>query len=277
MKIVLFFSLFLLLAAPTFSQKDDIEVKPEMVTVNGGDFLMGNNYSTVEDEKPQRKVSIKTFSIAKYEVTNEQYSVFCDFTSIEHPDPDPLHGKLVVVNVSFFDAIRYCNWLSERELLDPCYEIKADSGGTRETAIYSHNKNGYRLPTEAEWEYAARGGAPETSKRYTYSGGRELDAVAWYIENSNNAPHEPGQKKANELGVFDMTGNGLEWCNDWYSAKYYSKGENNNPQGPAEGSDRVCRGGHFLSIPDVMRSTKRYQLAPPDRKGLASIRVVKNQ
>ncbi len=272
MKILTYFSIFLLL--PVFGLAQEVEVKPEMILVEGGKFMMGNDYSHNEDERPQRIVTIKSFNMAKYEVTNEQYKLFCENASIEHPDPDPLHAKQVVTNVSWFYAVMYCNWLSDRELLDKSYIIRRDST-EKMSAEFIPGKNGYRLPTEAEWEFAARGGTK--TKHYSYSGGNVVGDIAWEIPNANNTPHEPGKKKANELGIFDMTGNALEWCSDWYSANYYSKKENTDPTGPKEGVDRVCRGGNYLCKRDVLRSTKRFSLGPNDDTGIAGIRIAQNQ
>ena len=102
----------------------------------------------------------------------------------------------------------------------------------------------YRLPTEAEWEYAARGGASTSSATATkYSGSNNIDDVAWYIDNSGSKTHAVGRKQANELGIYDMSGNVWEWCSDWYGKDYYSKSPKSNPKGPGSGQRRVLRGG----------------------------------
>ncbi|MEO5684505.1 MAG: SUMF1/EgtB/PvdO family nonheme iron enzyme, partial [Chitinophagaceae bacterium] len=104
-----------------------------------------------------------------------------------------------------------------------------------------------RLPTEAEWEYAARGGTK--SKKFEYAGSNDINAVAWTSANSGSNTHPVGQKEANELGLYDMSGNVFEWCNDWYDENYYGKSPGNDPKGPATGPHRVIRGGNWASEP----------------------------
>ena len=141
-----------------------------------------------------------------------------------------------VGNVSWNDAMEYCKWLS------------------RETGKQ------FRLPTEAEWEYAAKGGP--RSKGYTYAGGNNLDEVAWYRENSRAYVHSVGQKKANELGLYDMAGNVREWCYDWYGDTYYQTSPEENPAGPDRGTRRVLRGGSFGSDAERIRISYRNQEFP---------------
>jgi len=171
-------------------------------------------------------------------------------------------------------AVMFCNWLSGQSELDNAYVIQRDS--SKFTVTLDVTKSGYRLPTEAEWEYAARGG--NKKKPYAYSGSNIADDVAWNIfNNKGNIPNKVGQKKPNDLGIYDMTGNALEWCNDWYSPTYYSMKENKNPTGPATGTKKVCRGGNFLCRNEVLRNTKRFALEPKNKDGLAGIRVAKNE
>ncbi|MCF8244561.1 MAG: SUMF1/EgtB/PvdO family nonheme iron enzyme [Saprospiraceae bacterium] len=238
--------------------------EPEMVFVKGGTFQMGcdekRDGECAKDEKPVHDVTLSDFSIGKYEVTNEEYAVFLnEYGSttgkegqfkgqeligeykwgIAFPTPDNSqkgisditkttyqaqkgYEKYPVVNVTWYGAVAYTEWLSQKT-----------------------GKN-FRLPTEAEWEYAARGGSQ--SKDTKYSGSNNLDEVAWYSENSGNRTHSVGQKRGNELGAFDMSGNVWEWCGDWYDENYYQnfvKGSTNNPKGPASGVRRVLRGGSW--------------------------------
>jgi len=152
---------------------------------------------------------------------------------------------LPVIEVTWYDAAAYCNWLSEKMGLTPCYR------GSGKTIQCDFSANGYRLPTEAEWEYAARGGAK--SLGFAYAGSDNPDEVAWYAANSGGVMHPVGQKKPNELGLYDMSGNLYEWCWDWYSADYYAASPADDPKGPASppvvltprGPERVRRSGSW--------------------------------
>jgi formylglycine-generating enzyme required for sulfatase activity len=192
-----------------------------MVFVEGGTFEMGSNIHP--DEKPLHSVTVSDFNISKTEVTFEQYDVFCDATGIDKPDDEGWgRGDRPVINVSWHDAVAYCEWMSK---------------ATEKT---------YRLPTEAEWEYAARGG--NKSQGYIYSGGNDLNAVGWYANNSGGKTHPVAEKQSNELGLFDMSGNVWEWCSDWYDEGYYSGSPQTDTQGSNSGSSRVLRGGSWVGI-----------------------------
>ncbi len=130
----------------------------------------------------------------------------------------------------------------------------------------------YRLPSEAEWEYAARGG--KKSKGYKYAGSNEIEAVAWYDENSEDKTHPVGQKSPNELGIYDMTGNVWEWCSDRYEESYYSSSPGNKPQGPASGRYRVFRGGSWKFLPEYCRVSDRISYYPDFRYNDLGFRLV---
>jgi len=211
-----------------------VPVEPVMVVVEGGIFSMGSTQN--EDEKPIHNVTLNSFSIGKFEVTVAEYKAFCNATNYPMPkDLTPGGGWTdthPMANIKYNDALAYCNWLNN---------------------VFKGN---YRLPTEAEWEYAARGG--NKSKGYIYSGSDNIDEVGFYGENSGGRTHEVGGKKPNELGLYDMSGNVWEWCQDWYNGAYYSSSPGSNPNGPSSGPYHVLRGGAWgLSASDC-RVTGRY-------------------
>ena len=192
----------------------------KMIAVEGGTFLMGSPESDTEaydDEKPQHEVTLSNYYIGETEVTQELWE-----TVMRSNPSESIGPKQPVEKVSWDDCQTFIGKLNEK------------TGKT------------FRLPTEAEWEYAARGG--KKSKGYTYSGSNSIGNVAWYEDNSGNQTHDVGTKQANELGIYDMTGNVREWCQDWYGETYYEKSSTTDPQGPASGTSRVLRGGSwFLS------------------------------
>ncbi|OQY02963.1 MAG: hypothetical protein B6I20_05990 [Bacteroidetes bacterium 4572_117] len=246
----------------------------DMVPVEGGTFYMGNDYATSKDEGPEHKVAVSSFAIGKHEVTFEQFDVFCASTGWKKPDDAQLgRGKKPVMNVSWESAVMYCNWISKIDGLDRCYTISRDSLAT--VVICNFDANGYRLPTEAEWEFAAKGG--NKAKGYAYSGGNVADEVMWYASNSKGVPHEVGNKKPNELGIYDMSGNVREWCWDLYTKDYYKKSPEDNPTGPEKGIRRVFRGGGWSFQENKMRITARGAMGSNKSYGSIGFRVVKKQ
>ena len=199
----------------------------DMVYVEGGTFIMGNN------ELLKHEVTLDSFFIGIYPVTQKEWENLIGIHKSEFKG-----AKLPVDTVAWKDAVHYCNIKSQREGLEQCYRGKGD-----ETKC-DLSKNGYRLLTEAEWEYAARGG--NKSKEYTYSGSNNLDEVAWHSKNSKGKTHPVGEKRANELGIYDMTGNVDELCNDLFGD--YTSDSLTNPLGDENGNCHVLRGGSWESV-----------------------------
>ena len=257
-----------------FAQQD----KPEMITIEGGSFWMGNDYTFntlgTTDEAPEHKVTISTFKLSKTEVTFALFDRFCDATGYAKPT-DGNKGRaenFPVYNVSWEAAVMFCNWLSGTEHIDKYYTIKRDS--VNFTVTVNKGAKGYRLPTEAEWEYAARGGAK--GQTFSYSGSNKADEVAWYKGNSQLTPPEVGSKQPNALGLFDMSGNVWEWCYDYYDKDYYKKSPEDNPDGPNKGSDRVYRGGCWTSGFDDLRMTSRHSFSQNKEYGMIGIRLAQD-
>ncbi|NOR45999.1 MAG: SUMF1/EgtB/PvdO family nonheme iron enzyme [Candidatus Delongbacteria bacterium] len=197
------------------------------------DFELSNN--GLDDENPIHSVTISEFYIGKYEVTQAQWkSVMKNNPSNRRGDNNP------VEKVSWYDAVEFCNKLSEMNGLEKCYT----GSGNRTTCDFS--ANGYRLPTEAEWEYAASGGESlGFPTNFKYSGSDRLNDVGWYRSNSAVIVHTIGKKKPNEIGIYDMSGNVWEWCWDWYDPAYYRNSPDIDPKGPSMNTNRAIRGGSW--------------------------------
>jgi formylglycine-generating enzyme required for sulfatase activity len=242
--------------------------KPDMVLVDGGTFDMGDTFGDGgNNEKPVHRVTLNSFFIGKYEVTFNEYDVFCIATGRELPG-DCLWGRenRPVINVSWYDAVEFCNWLSWQEGLTPCYTIDKTRQDPNNTNTNDDVKwrvscdftaDGYRLPTEAEWEYACKGGA--RSAGYKYSGSSSVDEVAWFNDNAADKTHPVGTKKANELGIYDMSGNIFEWCWDWYEEDYYRNSPSQHPTDPDGGSYRVIRGGAWQNSARYVHCAGRHK------------------
>ena len=244
----------------------------DMILIPADTFQMGNTgaYSGDSDEKPVHTVTIsKAFYMSKYEVTQKQYQ------AVMGNNPSHFKGEnLPVERVTWYNAVAFCNALSQQEGKTPCYTIN----GTNVSCNW--DANGYRLPTEAEWEYAAKAG---TSTDF-YNGSltntnctpidANLDNIAWYCGNANGTTHPVGQKQANAFGLYDMTGNVCEWCWDWWSNSYSSTTVI-DPTGASTGSYRVYRGGSWYGNADQCRSTYREYRTPSFNYDYIGFRIVR--
>ncbi|KAA0265746.1 MAG: hypothetical protein EDM75_01850, partial [Chlorobiota bacterium] len=223
-------------------------VLPEMVSIEGGTFTMGSTDGN-SDEKPMHQVTVSSFMMSKTEVTQSLWE------SVMGSNPSNFKwNERPVESVSWYDAVEFCNKLSEKEGLQKAYS------GSGENISCDFTANGYRLPTEAEWVYAARGG--NKSRGYKYAGSNDLDAVGWYGNNSGSETKESSKKQPNELGIFDMSGNVWEWCWDWYDQNYYSSTNQTDPRGPNSSSNRVLRGGSWYDDAEYCRVARRSSSAP---------------
>lgn len=247
---MLLFLAALPLLAVSCSDDDDDAFELDMLLVPAGSFTMGDARGIYEkNERPARTVSLDAFYMGSTEVTQAQYQ------DVMGTNPSSSKGtKQPVEKVTWYDALHFCNALSEREGLQPVY---ADIDGNL-TADFS--VNGFRLPTEAEWEYACRAGTSSTY--YTGETMQDLLRCAWFSGNADGQPGDVGRLEANDFGLHDMHGNVFEWCWDWYSPNYYAEGENDNPRGPEGGKERVCRGGSWFVYEYGCRSAFRSMLDP---------------
>ncbi len=266
----------LLSCSKTASRKDD--VKPvskaaKLVYVRGGDFIMGDGY---EYNNSPVGVTLDGFYISDIEVTQSLYA------SVMNSNPShEQKGDYPVENISWYDALEFCNRLSERDGFEPCYVIaepvsdsQQESFGVKVRHVScDFSKSGYRLPTEAEWEYACRGGA--MSKGTRYSGSDHADDVAWYGGVYGNASglHSGRLREPNELGIYDMSGNVCEWCWDGYESRL---SEGRNPTGPLNPRYHVIRGGSWYSDADSCRITYRRGRDPNSTASYIGMRIAKS-
>ena len=243
----------------------NVETQEErFVLIPAGTFQMGSNYNNsywISHHKPVHEVTItKPFYMGKYEVTQAEYEKYCSYRSSYLSSSYGDGDNYPAYCITWYDALVYCNKRSIAEGLTPCYSINnstdpeewgtvpSSEDATWDSVICNWNANGYRLPTEAEWEYAARAG-DNTVDSKTYSGTNDeskLGDYAWYSDNSDNTPHEVGTKKANAFGLYDMSGNVDELCWNWHTDSYDTETEGgNDPTGSLSGAKRVHRGSSW--------------------------------
>jgi formylglycine-generating enzyme required for sulfatase activity len=272
-------------STPSKQKAENTIDKQSLVYVQGGGFDMGcttdQAHDCFDDEKPSHHVILKSFYIGCYDVTVAEFEEFVNTTNYKtdaekvgysyiwnashwekkagicwrntasggHYDNND-KKKFPVVHVSWNDAKEYCNWLS------------------------SKTGKQYRLPTEAEWEYAAKGG--NKSSGYKYPGSNDIDQVAWYKGNSNSDLHPVGQKSPNELMLYDMSGNVNQWCSDWYGAKYYQSSPIQDPLGIDSGQYRAIRGGSWNDESGCCRVSIRGGTPPNVSGNSIGFRLVRN-
>jgi formylglycine-generating enzyme required for sulfatase activity len=213
-------------------------IEPEMVRIPEGWFWMGCE-SGRDDEKPAHRVWVDAFELAAYQVTNEEYGCFLAATNSAPPlnwmGANFNHPKMPVVAVSWFDAAAYCEWLSKA------------------------TARSYRLPTEAEWERAARGGAEGLAYPW---GNATPETIPEYAKRWKTGPEPVGLYAANAYGLYNLGDNVHEWCADWYDDGYYAHSPERNPQGPAGGGRRASRGGSWRHHIKVTRTAARSSIPP---------------
>ena len=246
----------------SFGFSIDTYANDTMIKISSGKFMMGSDKG-LKKYQPKHEVYIDSFYIDKYETTQAEYSALMKENPTEtkkkRPNQEPpylenasIGPNYPVSRVSWTDAAKYCNARSQNEDLEPCYD--------ENTWVCDFSKNGYCLPTEAEWEYACRAGSTTT---YYY--GNDVNELSEYANYWPNAAkyyeamadigiwEKPlpellpvGQKKPNSWGLYDMLGNVREWCNDWYDENYYEQSPGNNPHGPEKGEYKVVRGSGYI-------------------------------
>ncbi len=246
----------------------------EMLRIPGGSFRMGAPTGGNTDERPVHTVTISDFMLGTYEVTQAQYQTVMGynpswFTDMTHP----------VEGLTWYDAVEFCNRLSDREGLQRVYSItnrNPASGYPIQGAAVKidSTKDGYRLPTEAEWEYAARGGNGSPGN-HVYAGSTNLNTVGWNINNAEGTSHPVGTKAPNGFWIYDMSGNVAEWCWDWFGS--YGAEEQTNPTGPSSGTYRVLRGGSWYDPASMLRVAFRGRDEPMIRISFYGFRLARRE
>ncbi len=228
----------------TFTPEDSILFPADtagMVLVEGGTFKMGSY--DFKNERPVHEVRLKSFYIGKYEVTVAEYQKYCEATGTSMPKPPPQGWRenYPIVNVTYGEAKKYAKWA------------------------------GKRLPTEAEWEFAAKGG--NKTHNYLFAGANFAESVGWSFKNSLNQVQPVGTKRPNELGIYDMSGNVWEWCADYFGDYLSKPSVQENPQGPETGVNRVLRGGSWFDNSSNLRVSNRYHASEGHHDILTGFRV----
>ena len=268
--------LFLLTAASVYAQQNPAPYPGSMVRINGGTFMMGSpdgEWGRQNREGPQHQVTVSSFYMGKTEVTQKEYQ------EVMGANPSAFKGDdLPVERVTWFNAVEYCNRLSRREGLTPAYSISGS--GYDRIVTWNRGADGYRLPTEAEWEYACRAGTETpfntgnniTAEQANYDGNYPYNNNAKGIYRRRTTP--VGGFAPNTWGLYDMHGNVAEWCWDW--SKSYTSDAQTNPVGASSGSFHIARGGGWFSHAQFLRSAYRNNITPDDRISFLGFRVARS-
>ncbi len=232
-----------------------------MILVKGDTLVMGSTGPEAQnDEFPLLTLSVKAFYISPREITQNEWQMINPENPSRNQDKD-----LPVENVSFYDIIEYCNAKSLKDGFQPCYDFFG------EDVSCNFEADGYRLPTEAEWEFAAK--ARQRYDFHSYSGSDDPDEVGWHNGNSDAQLHRGGTKKANKLGLYDLSGNLYEWVWNWYAPYSY---RHDPATGPDKGTDKVIRGGSWYHSSSEMRVTNRFHAKPFVKTNYIGFRLVRS-
>ena len=242
-------------APQSIRDKKGHSLEPEMVFIPAGTFTMGNEGNEA-NEKPAHEITLNAFYIGKYEITNRQYKAFIEATGLNSPTTWE-EGNFAdqfadhpVTGITWEDAYAYCDWLGDA------------------------TKKKYRLPTEAEWERAARGGL--SGMKFPW--GNDINKLrANYGKNFAEGTTPAGKIKSNELGICDMAGNAAEWVADWYSEDYYAQSPKDNPKGPDSGGSKVVRGGSWRNDPEEICVSIRKEEQPTSSSEYIGFRIVREK
>ena len=236
-----------------------------MIFVEGGTFQMGGNGDSC-DMIAGHSVTVSSFYMSDHEITQSEWKKIMDNNPSQY-----MNDNFPVQNISWEEAARYCNRRSRAEGLVPCYFFDNENDFNEEIKC-NWNADGYRLPTEAEWEFAARGGTDSLDTMY--SGSNDIESVAWYFDFVDATIHAVMTKLPNELGLYDMSGNVWEWCWDWYGN--YTASDQNNPTGAASGTHRVRRGGSWDEEENCCLVSYREGSCPAFKSDNIGFRVVRS-
>ena len=271
------------------------EVEDDVILVEGGPFTMGDDFPSkaARYARPKHETSVDSFYISAREVSKSEYNLLMGSSGDDNADDENLPAE----KLSWYEAIVFCNKLSMSVGAEPAYYMSVDrkdegdpdkwgkvpeeKNPAWDSIKWKKDANGYRLPTEAEWEFAARGGLKSKGKS---SAGTDFDSedlrnYAWFFLNSGFKIHECAKLKANELGLYDICGNVSEWVWDWFSDGYYylsDEAASLNPSGPESGEVRCHRGGSYMGDRESMQVYARNEMSPDEKSGKVGFRLCRN-